>query len=80
MADRGNISTGNSGNYSGPKTEALEHLKRIADAAERNADAAEEIKAIFDSLAGAVLEAKFPYGDGVTGDRWSRRRPRGRVS
>jgi hypothetical protein len=28
----------------------------------------------FDEWAGADLNGRFPYGDGLAGDRWSRRR------
>ena len=74
-----NDSTKNSRNYSAPKTEALVQLRRTADAAERTAAATEQIAGILSSFAGASLDAAYPYGDGVTSDRWSRRRPR-RVS
>jgi hypothetical protein len=34
----------------------------------------QQLRALLTEFCGAFLNARFPYGDGLAGDRWSRRR------
>jgi hypothetical protein len=33
-----------------------------------------QLRRVLDEFCGSFLRARFPYGDGLAGDRWSRRR------